>query len=84
MRATELIGRCADEVEKSGAAHLVAAYTPFFGDVTRATELWVLPAGVREVDLREGVERQTLRDLDQLAPACEQRSLEPLRYSRLR
>jgi hypothetical protein len=84
MRAKDLIGSSVDAVEKAGAARLVAAYEPLFGDVTRSTELWVLPEGVGELDLRESVETDLLQDLDQLAPACEIRRLEPLRYSRLR
>jgi hypothetical protein len=83
-RATELIGHSVDAVEKSGAARLVAAYMPFFGGVTKSTELWVLPEGVHEFDFREAVENQTLQELDRLAPACERRRVAPLRYSRLR
>jgi hypothetical protein len=83
-RAVELIGHSVDAVEKIGAARLVAAYLPLFGSVTKSTELWVLPAGVHDLDLREGVEATTLEELDRLAPACERRRLAPLRYSRLR
>ena len=82
--ALELIDHCVAQVEKTGAARLVAAYAPLFGDVTKSTELWVLPDGTRDVDLREGVDASLLQSLDRLAPACERRRLEPLRYSRLR
>jgi len=83
-RARELIGLCVEQVEKTGAARLVAAYEPLFGDVTKATELWVLPEGARGVDFRESVDQDHLMDLDRLAPICVRRGLEPLRYSRLR
>ena len=58
--------------------------TLIFGDVTRSTELWMLPEGISFLDGREGISTALSDRLEALAPIATARTLEPLTYSRLR